>query len=172
MSRDARLPETHATVIRLVHLVVETGLLTGAIPGVTLLLRGIDDPSYCAAIAAVLELILFLRFPNDSFHTTVAFALAKLYTNSLLVLFNNRRQNGLMEPSSQDTSQLSKFVAGRSGGSTSATLTVGVQSQDREADEGQGIPLKNVVSAISYSFSTFDLSFVRSGGPEIPAHFC
>ena len=45
----------------------------------------------CAlAIAAILELILFLRFPNDSYHTTVAFALAKLYSNSLLVLFNNR----------------------------------------------------------------------------------
>lgn len=39
-----------------------------------------------------MDLILLLAFPNDNFHAAVTFVLAKLYSNSLLVLFNNRTQ--------------------------------------------------------------------------------
>ena len=70
LRRNSRIPATHTIVMRLVHLVVETGALT--------------------ATAATLDLILLLAFPDDNYHAAVTFTLAKLYSNSLLVLFNNR----------------------------------------------------------------------------------
>jgi hypothetical protein len=42
------------------------------------------------ALAATVDLILFLAFPHASYHSCVALVLAKLYSNSLLVLFNFR----------------------------------------------------------------------------------
>lgn len=42
------------------------------------------------ATAAMVDLIVFLSLPNETYHTALTFSLAKLYSNSLLVLFNNR----------------------------------------------------------------------------------
>lgn len=42
------------------------------------------------ALAAITDLTLFLVFPDRLYHGTVALTLAKLYSNSLLVVFNNR----------------------------------------------------------------------------------
>lgn len=96
------------------------------------------------AIAAILELILFLRFPNDSFHATVAFALAKLYSNSLLVLFNNRKQTPRSAPSSNhfDLPRMNPF---RSDGSTNVSLPKnGIRVEHStfiDMDDGDSIPL-------------------------------
>ncbi|GJE98656.1 hypothetical protein PsYK624_148910 [Phanerochaete sordida] len=70
LKKDTKIPATHAIVTKLVRLIVETGMLT--------------------ALAATIDLILFLAFPHNSYHGCVALTLAKLYSNSLLVLFNSR----------------------------------------------------------------------------------
>ncbi|ESK91204.1 hypothetical protein Moror_2924 [Moniliophthora roreri MCA 2997] len=62
--------ETRDLVKRIIRLTMETGSLTAAI--------------------ALVDLILFLVFPNDDFHIVPALTLAKLYSNSLLVVFNSR----------------------------------------------------------------------------------
>jgi len=64
------LPATRAVISRIVRLVVETGCLT--------------------ALAAITDITLFLAFTHRSYHGTVALTLAKLYSNSLLVMLNNR----------------------------------------------------------------------------------
>ncbi|KIP06791.1 hypothetical protein PHLGIDRAFT_445294 [Phlebiopsis gigantea 11061_1 CR5-6] len=66
LSRNSSpIPKTQAVVTRLVRLVIETGTLT-------------------------VDLILFLTFSHSAYHACVALILAKLYSNSLLVLFNSR----------------------------------------------------------------------------------
>ena len=39
---------------------------------------------------ATIDLILFLVFPTEAFHVCIALTLGKLYSNSLLVIFNSR----------------------------------------------------------------------------------
>lgn len=70
LAKGGRLVTTHTVVVKLVFLIVETGVLT--------------------ATAATIDLILFYAFPNNSYHGCVALTLAKLYSNSLMVIFNNR----------------------------------------------------------------------------------
>jgi len=70
LRNSSGLPASRAVISRIVRLVVETGCLT--------------------ALAAITDLTLFLVFTHKSYHGTVALTLAKLYSNSLLVLFNNR----------------------------------------------------------------------------------
>ncbi|EEB96118.1 hypothetical protein MPER_04802 [Moniliophthora perniciosa FA553] len=62
--------ETRDLVRRIIRLTMETGSLTAAV--------------------ALVDLLLFLVFPNDDFHIVPALTLAKLYSNSLLVVFNSR----------------------------------------------------------------------------------
>ncbi|OSD00958.1 hypothetical protein PYCCODRAFT_1468921 [Trametes coccinea BRFM310] len=70
LRKDTKVPATHVIITKLVRLVVETGTLT--------------------ALAATIDITLFLAFPHNAYHGTVALTLAKLYSNSLLVLFNSR----------------------------------------------------------------------------------
>ncbi|KLO19181.1 hypothetical protein SCHPADRAFT_918701 [Schizopora paradoxa] len=70
LRKDTQIPQTHAMITRIVRLVVETGCLT--------------------ALAATIDLILFLSFQHNSYHGCVALTLAKLYSNSLMVIFNSR----------------------------------------------------------------------------------
>lgn len=137
LKRNSRIPETHTTIIRLVQLIVETGMLT--------------------ACAALLELILFLGFPNDSFHATVAFILAKLYSNSLLVLFNNRKQISRSGPSSHQFS-LPRVGGSHSEGSTNISLPKTSIRVERStyvdvADDGESIPLEDRTGKKVHSLS-------------------
>ncbi|KLO12195.1 hypothetical protein SCHPADRAFT_941385 [Schizopora paradoxa] len=68
--KDTKLPATHAVITKLVRVIVETGCLT--------------------AFAATLQLALFLSLPTMPYFTCVGLALAKLYSNSLLAIFNSR----------------------------------------------------------------------------------
>ncbi|CDO78113.1 hypothetical protein BN946_scf184611.g5 [Trametes cinnabarina] len=70
LRKDTKVPTTHAVITKVVRLVIETGTLT--------------------ALAATIDITLFLAFPHNSYHGCVALTLAKLYSNSLLVLFNSR----------------------------------------------------------------------------------
>ncbi|KAH7929132.1 hypothetical protein BV22DRAFT_1081427 [Leucogyrophana mollusca] len=63
-------PRTDRVVNRLIRLIVETGILT--------------------ATCAILDLVLFIVFQHNNLHTCPATTLAKLYSNTLLVIFNNR----------------------------------------------------------------------------------
>jgi len=70
--RDTGVPVTHVIVVRLVRLIVETGCLT--------------------ALSSSIDLILYFSFPHNAYHACVALILTKLYSNSLLVIFNSRIQ--------------------------------------------------------------------------------
>ncbi|KAI3614954.1 hypothetical protein WG66_016821 [Moniliophthora roreri] len=61
---------TNTVITKLVRLTVETGIIT--------------------ATAAIAELVFFLSMHNNSLHQLSGVNLAKLYTNSLMMLFNNR----------------------------------------------------------------------------------
>ncbi|EJD00212.1 uncharacterized protein FOMMEDRAFT_170199 [Fomitiporia mediterranea MF3/22] len=68
--KDSGMNATHALLSRLIRLIIETGCLT--------------------ATMALVELSLFLAYPDMSYHVCIAVILAKLYSNSLLVVFNSR----------------------------------------------------------------------------------
>lgn len=83
---------------------------------------------------ATVDLVLFLTKRNTSFHTTPALTLAKLYSNSLLVLFNSRITI-VGGRNSSDTSRgnvssngalTSGFSSRRRGGDTEGNRTVEV----------------------------------------------
>ena len=83
------MQRTHEIITRLVRLVVETGSLTGT----SILV--IREKYYllkflATATTAIVDAILFLAQPGQSYHVCAALTLAKLYSNSLLVLFNSR----------------------------------------------------------------------------------
>ncbi|KAI0707589.1 hypothetical protein C8Q76DRAFT_627952, partial [Earliella scabrosa] len=61
-----------AILSRLIRLTIETGTLTASV--------------------ACVDLIFFLLFKHNNLHMAPALVLSKLYTNSLMVLFNNRTQ--------------------------------------------------------------------------------
>ncbi|KAJ8091684.1 hypothetical protein PM082_020919 [Marasmius tenuissimus] len=67
---DGSFAETRDRVNRIIRLTMETGSLT--------------------AVIAVVDLILFVKFPAQDYHICPAITLAKLYSNSLLVVFNSR----------------------------------------------------------------------------------
>jgi len=71
------ISRTHKTVTKLVRLVVETGCLT--------------------AFAAILTLVLFAAMKRSLYFITSMTCWAKLYSNSLLVIFNNRIQTRFMD---------------------------------------------------------------------------
>ncbi|KAF9262829.1 hypothetical protein L218DRAFT_840393, partial [Marasmius fiardii PR-910] len=67
---DAEFKDTRDLLRRIIRLTMETGSLTAAV--------------------ATVDLILFLVFPATPYHITAALILAKVYSNSLLVIFNSR----------------------------------------------------------------------------------
>ncbi|KAF9258132.1 hypothetical protein L218DRAFT_1067158 [Marasmius fiardii PR-910] len=67
---DREFQETRDIVRRIIRLTMETGSLT--------------------ATVATVELILFLGFTAKPYHITAALILAKIYSNSMMVIFNTR----------------------------------------------------------------------------------
>ncbi|KAF9255457.1 hypothetical protein L218DRAFT_912323 [Marasmius fiardii PR-910] len=67
---DAGIQDTRDTLKRIIRLTMETGILT--------------------ATVATVDLIFFLISPESSYHMTPALVLAKLYSNSFMVIFNSR----------------------------------------------------------------------------------
>ncbi|KAG7093176.1 hypothetical protein E1B28_006865 [Marasmius oreades] len=66
----SKFQESEDFVRRLIRLTMETGSVT--------------------ALVAFIDLVLYLSLPNDSYHITPALILAKLYSNSLMVVLNSR----------------------------------------------------------------------------------
>ncbi|KAL0573130.1 hypothetical protein V5O48_008833 [Marasmius crinis-equi] len=67
---NSKFQESGDLVRRLIRLTMETGSLTATI--------------------AFVDLVLYLNFPDNAYHITPALALAKLYSNSLMVVLNSR----------------------------------------------------------------------------------
>ncbi|KIJ36603.1 hypothetical protein M422DRAFT_34164 [Sphaerobolus stellatus SS14] len=68
--KETHFKRTNAIINRLIRLTIETGSLT--------------------ATVAIIDIILYLVFPHQDYHTAPALTLAKLYSNTLLVIFNSR----------------------------------------------------------------------------------
>lgn len=122
------MPATHALVTKLVQLIVETGMLT--------------------ALMATIDLILFMAFPHTAYHAAIALTLAKLYSNSMLVILNSRiRIIGGRNPIPGDTIAVD-MSTGYRGGPKFATrrseLTTlgGVHIQEQTWTESESIPME------------------------------
>ncbi|KAF5319569.1 hypothetical protein D9619_008591 [Psilocybe cf. subviscida] len=70
--RDTGMNKTHALIIRLITLTIETGTAT--------------------ATVALISLILFFALPSQIYFITPSFLAAKLYANTVVLIFNNRAQ--------------------------------------------------------------------------------
>ncbi|KAF9467680.1 hypothetical protein BDZ94DRAFT_1305301 [Collybia nuda] len=81
---DTGFKATHLLITRLTRLTIETGT--------------------CTALVAITNLILFFRYPKTNYYTVPVLVIAKLYCNTLLVLFNSRmRITGGREDDAQQT---------------------------------------------------------------------
>ncbi|KAF8996024.1 hypothetical protein BDQ17DRAFT_1429994 [Cyathus striatus] len=96
-STDKSFRASHDRLKRLTRLIIETGTLTAAV--------------------AIVDLVLFLVIPNSTYHVTPALTLAKLSSNSLVMIFNSRtrtsngtdQRGGSAFSSSQDDNAEVKF---------------------------------------------------------------
>ncbi|KAK7466059.1 hypothetical protein VKT23_004783 [Stygiomarasmius scandens] len=99
---------TNAVITKLVRLTIETGTIT--------------------ATAAILDLVFFLSIHNNTMHQISGVTLSKLYTNSLLMLFNNRMKRGMALGSSvEDSGQL---TGGTSWNASQGPNRSGVESYE------------------------------------------
>lgn len=96
LRHDSKISQTHAIVQRLIRLVIETGTLT--------------------ALAASIDIVLYYAFPHKAYHSCPATVLAKLYSNSMLAIFNSRiRIVGSRDWSASDGDAISLDGAARGG---------------------------------------------------------
>jgi len=103
------LKRTDTMINMLMKLVLETGLATAAI--------------------AVIELSLFLRFKHTFYHIVPALMLSKLYTNSLLVLLNNRLTTRRAQQLMISSNGMSSRFAVRDQSDRSGTIHVNVNEE-------------------------------------------
>ncbi|TFK31424.1 hypothetical protein BDQ12DRAFT_740025 [Crucibulum laeve] len=68
--RDTGFKRTHTIITRIIRLTVETGSTT--------------------ATVAVIDVVLFLAFRQNNYHTAPALILGKLYSNTMVLIFNSR----------------------------------------------------------------------------------
>lgn len=136
------MPATRTLISKIVRLVVETGILT--------------------SITTTVDLIVFMVLPGTSYHAAIALILAKLYSNSMLVILNSRleivggRDNGTAHISIDVHSRgAPKFAPRRPArpedtfGLTSLGAGVHVQKETWAMTDTMSIPLEQrVVSAI------------------------
>ncbi|KAF8588253.1 hypothetical protein K439DRAFT_1406554 [Ramaria rubella] len=118
---------TDRLLSRLVRLTVQTGMLTASV--------------------AIVDLVLFLSFRNNNLHFAPALVLAKMYTNSIMTVFNNRVHISKNCGSSLDESECSsKSLSNTLGWSVAAgprirrraaTTTITEEmTTDHDGDEG------------------------------------
>ncbi|KIP09896.1 hypothetical protein PHLGIDRAFT_18448 [Phlebiopsis gigantea 11061_1 CR5-6] len=130
---DSGLPRTHHTITRLVQVVVGTGTLT--------------------ALATTASLVLFLALPHRAYHVALALALAKLYSNSMMVVQNSRvkivgaRNRSPRTSFNMDTTRI-RFA---SHTVTTATSVDGLPGETWVRGEAVGMPNEDMAeSSTSY----------------------
>lgn len=84
------LTRTDTMLRSLIQSVVGTGCATGN--GIEISVGQFSPRTYCVASVATIELALFLGFKDNYYHFTPALVLSKLYSNSLMVVLNNRQK--------------------------------------------------------------------------------
>ncbi|KAF9254831.1 hypothetical protein L218DRAFT_1009254 [Marasmius fiardii PR-910] len=119
--------ETRDLVKRVIRLTMETGSLT-------------------AAFAAI-DLILFLVYPTQDYHITPALALAKVYSNSLLVVFNSRVRIQGGRGTHLEGSKGNQSVGTSVDLYSARNLGMSVRCDVEESVWADPMPLKNTASA-------------------------
>lgn len=87
------MAETHALITSIIRLTVETGSLTGLSSKnllSCLLVLTVTCITYISAIISVISLILTYLPGQPSYYRTTVSVLAKLYSNSMMVVLNSR----------------------------------------------------------------------------------
>lgn len=78
LASGGRLVTSSTLIVRLVYLVVETGMFTGKFACFIFSIACVTAHGNPPAVAALIDLILFYGFPQRAYHGTVALTLAKL----------------------------------------------------------------------------------------------
>ncbi|OBZ78237.1 hypothetical protein A0H81_02450 [Grifola frondosa] len=113
LSRSRRgFKQTDTILNKLIRLIVETGLAT--------------------AVLAIVELTLFLTFKHNFYHVTPSLILSKLYSNSMLVLLNNRISMRYRDSSLDTQSQSRSHVSAIGERSTGTAIHVSVNRETYE----------------------------------------
>ncbi|KAF5319377.1 hypothetical protein D9619_008617 [Psilocybe cf. subviscida] len=81
---DTGIRRTHQIIVRLITLTIETGIATATI--------------------GIVDLVLFLAAPGKVYFVVPAFVAAKLYANTVVVIFNNRASIVLTDHNRESTS--------------------------------------------------------------------
>ncbi len=90
MRSNTGFRRTQILVTKIIHLTIETGSLTG----IYFLHPPLSQSERCliSAVVALATLILFIVFPYQTFYVTPAFAISKLYANTIYMVLNSRIQ--------------------------------------------------------------------------------
>ncbi|RPD54774.1 hypothetical protein L226DRAFT_611205 [Lentinus tigrinus ALCF2SS1-7] len=121
---------TDAILSRIITLTVETGVLT--------------------ATVACIDLSLFVAFPQTNYHFAPALVLSKLYSNSFMVLFNNRIQARTMR-GGVHTSGGRVWFNTTDNGSGSGGINTDTRAGTQSAQE---ITLKKLPATVECEIST------------------
>ncbi|KAF8890366.1 hypothetical protein BD779DRAFT_265644 [Infundibulicybe gibba] len=127
---------TQILISKLIRLTIETGCMTAA--------------------TATADIALFLAFPHSTYHTTPALILAKAYSNTLLVTFNNRLRivNGGADTSSIGLdSPLPRWVGEKAHGKTFRHQ----KNQDQPRGQNGTRPIEVIVNVQYSNWSTSNL---------------
>ena len=130
-------------------------------------MRLIVETGTITAAAAVLELVFFLSLPHNALHQLSGVTLSKLYTNSLLMLFNNRMQIRSAGPVEQ-RSWLPSGGHGSTGSDSSRGRFLGTMSAPSEAIslEFQTGRFLNTYFWLSREFDGADYVYALSSGKD------
>ncbi|PPQ98166.1 hypothetical protein CVT26_003212 [Gymnopilus dilepis] len=131
---NSSVKATRVLVNRLIRLTIETGSLT--------------------AVVAVVDIILFFAFPLNNYFFTPSIALAKLYTNTLVFIFNSRAVHGREldhQPSDFITLKASRANPGGHAGSQSTDAVSAIQFKAGELNTEISIQRETLVDKSSNS---------------------
>ncbi|KJA17359.1 hypothetical protein HYPSUDRAFT_57790 [Hypholoma sublateritium FD-334 SS-4] len=127
--RDTGVKRTHEVVTRLIRLTIETGTATATI--------------------ATLDLILFLGAPGKIYFITPSFIAAKLYVNTVVVIFNNRAQivtNRMSTVTTADPSTQSQNGRARTVNKLSDRIQLTTRSKHNSNSYPPGVEIQKSVS--------------------------
>lgn len=116
------MKKTHVMIVRLITLTIETGTAT--------------------ATVALISLILFFTLPTKIYYMTPTFLAAKLYANTVVLIFNNRaqivqnRSHALHSTMSMDGVNIRQGTTGLSGVGVSMGPSTNFGTQSAFGDGG------------------------------------
>ncbi|EJD01886.1 uncharacterized protein FOMMEDRAFT_86787, partial [Fomitiporia mediterranea MF3/22] len=119
---DSGTHATHALVSKLIRLIIKTGTLT--------------------ATLTLAEVAMFFAFPHLTYSVCLSIIRAKLYSNSLLVIFNSRLRIGsqmdstFISDGNLDNATRTEFALRETSRSLNSTIILrGIRSEDQTSDD-------------------------------------